>query len=40
MKAQSGRLVVVVALQAMLFIFAGTKLYLRSEAMDSDQSSH
>lgn len=39
-KAQTDVLVVVVSLLAMLIIFAGTKLFLRSKANEDAQSSH
>lgn len=39
-KAQTDMLVVVVSLLAMLIIFAGTKLFLRSETRENGQSSH
>jgi len=39
-KAQTDMLVVVISLLAMLIIFAGTKLFLRSEARENGQSSH
>ncbi len=39
-KAQTDMLVVVVSLLAMLLIFAGTKLFLRSKAKEDGQSSH
>lgn len=39
-KAQTDMLVVVVSLLAMLLIFAGTKLFLRSKATEDGQSSH
>lgn len=39
-KAQTDMLVVVVSLLAMLLIFTGTKLFLRSKAKGDEQSSH
>ena len=39
-KAQTDMLMVVISLLAMLIIFAGTKLFLRSEARENGQSSH